>query len=54
MTKQQAIRIAISTITGHLISPSDANKILDVYQVILTDPDSFTIKKGKEIKNGKD
>jgi hypothetical protein len=54
MKEEHAIRIAISTITGHLISPVEAKKILDVYQMVLTDPDSFTIKKGKEIKNGKD
>lgn len=53
MKEEHAIRIAISTITGHFISPTDARKIMDVYEVIKRDPDSFTIKKGKEIKNGK-
>lgn len=53
MDLYDAIQIAVSMVLDIHVNREQAEKIETVKNKVLENPDSFTIKQGKEIINGK-
>lgn len=51
LTSIEKMQIAISFVTGKLVTPDEANKIIETLTILREHPDDFSIKLAKEKTN---
>jgi len=51
LTSVEKMQLAISFVTGHLVSPDQASKIIDTLSILKDHPDDFSIAMAKEKLN---
>lgn len=51
LTSVEKMQIAISFVTGKLVTPDQANKIIETLTILREHPDDFSIKLAKEKTN---